>query len=316
MNAVSSLDLAQKALALNTQTGASIPQIIGKRVEHWSYKFIAAGAIIGVVIAIAAFIFGHIPAGVVGLILFGTNAIATFYLHRFANFNQLDDYVRQLALKVQDFHKENMDLKQTTKDLDANIKHLEEVPHDWKVEVEKGREEFEVMKKELEGLRAKYEIVVKQLLKFSKIAKNLQLQAGTLGQNADKMKEEEDKFENDEELLGKLVDGIRGEDDDLERESKKLEDVVAELDRIDQDFDKAEKTIKDNLTKTKEIYDKMEGLVDALTKKYKEDLVLMGDLHERAQVADELRSLNEEQEAFINTCRPAYEQWKAREINT
>lgn len=97
----------------------------GKKVFHWSFYLQAAGALGGVIIAIAGIVLAMPALLAPGILFFASNAIGAYYVHTFSVYSQLDTYVDELQEKLTAAQADLIKQKDINQQLDALQKKTE-----------------------------------------------------------------------------------------------------------------------------------------------------------------------------------------------
>lgn len=255
-------DVTGKTSNVTMQEG----QLRGRRVKHWSYYLLVAGAIGGGIAGIIGAIISMTPLTVMGSILFVTNAIGAYYVRKFDTFNDLEDYVsvmsnsiKEMASYIKRLKAINKELKGIGDDFEDNLEQTTEV---WEHGYDRVRKEA----KEIERLTKRLEVTTKKLKKMEVLYANLQdavnifsnqvcdLNKGatdiddTVEQLAnqvtdskaviDKMNEENDEFDENNELYDQLneanLEFLSGFQKELEKIMNMHEDAILIRDTLDE----------------------------------------------------------------------------------
>src|SRR5438105_3729992 len=99
-------------------------EFLGRTVHEWTCYFFAAGSIVGIITAVAAYIFGDYPLVAISVLLAVTNGLAAYYAHHFVVIHELDDESKDLSEKVKQIQDENVVINKTDNDLTKDIKEL------------------------------------------------------------------------------------------------------------------------------------------------------------------------------------------------
>ena len=160
----------------------------GRRYRHWSFWVLAAGATVGAVAAIAAFIFSVQTIIWSGAFIFVTNAIGAYYIRKFDTLRELEDYVDFMAKKIKILANLVLDLKRINQGLASTADKLEENRHktddlfreeEEKINqqasaFEKTAKKLEETEKKLEKVKEMYDNLQKGVLEFSKEVSKLE----------------------------------------------------------------------------------------------------------------------------------------------
>lgn len=291
----SAIDVAEKALAVKTGLkkvlGPQAANLQGRHVEHWSYKVLAVGAGVGLIAVVVFAILNMVPAAIVGGVLLATNLVGAFYLHRFRLYDQLEDYVKEMANRINLFGNRIAELKDENKKLAVIDKDLGKIPEHWKVEIEKGKKELLEVHKKFELLKKSYETVLIKLAKFSTISKTLQDETGTLAKETQKISEENKLLGGNIGRISEGLDVFHKHNADISDQNKELDKATQELDRLEKELNKTLEVIKGLSVSLKAVYSKIREMMTNFDKK-------VNDLHEvypdiKAN-KDEMQQLNKQ----------------------
>ncbi len=325
------IDVAEAALNLKTGLeNVSAPpktaNLQGRPVDHWSYKVQIGGAIIGVISLVAFWILNMVPAAIVSGVLLATNLFAAYFLHKFRQFDQLEDYVKDMAGRIHEFSDRIQELKEANKSLEHIDKDMEVIPHHWHVEIEKGKKELLDVHTKFEALKRNYDAVLLKLSKFSTISKTLQDEAGSLAQETIKFGGENKSLA---ENIQRITDGLQvfqKHNSDISDRNKELDQANKEFDRLEGEFNKTVEMISKLFEAIKDVYKKNSEMLAIFDKKITEIKGVAPDKasHEemqnlnaqiiklQAQVESLLKKEQELKElrAFKDVNKVAFEAWK------
>jgi chromosome segregation ATPase len=322
----SAIDLAEEALALNNHLKDNehplMANLQGRPVAHWSYKVEIVGIIVGVVAIVAFSILKMIPAAIVGGALVLTDLFAAYFLHKFRLYNQLEDYVKDMADRIHSFSDRVDELKEVNTGLEHIGKDMEDVPKDWKEQMEKGNKELQKVQKKIDVLKTDYDSVLNKLSKFSDISKMMEQVAGSMAQDTI-------NFGGENKLKEEFLKKIAYERMSFEAKNENIQENNKELNKENQELERLEKEFNHSLKMFKEISDTLKDLntqlpdtvvlarkkigeinatvpdidVNQLIKQMKD---LEAKVENKAEIKAELKELRE----FINSRKDEFEEWK------
>lgn len=259
----------------------------GRRVTHWSYYAFIAGSVVGAIVAIAGFAlvnsvgFMAYVVGAAGVLLAVTSGFAALYVKKFGILKTLDDYIRELAKRVQDFSSNILFLKSENQKLKQISKDLQEVPQDWREQIQKGKEAMQDKINELSKVAKKLQDTEAKLQKFAGVADDIQLQTKKLSESAlefskgndflkqsvQKLEKHVTKLNEDNEDMAKQVMLFDAATDEFEAVSKRLGLQVKVFDDLFELMKKMDESAKERMAGlTQEVDD-----LQAAAKKIQED---------------------------------------------
>jgi hypothetical protein len=279
------LAAAQAALSIDGSIGEGIPspkgEMQGRTVTHWSYKLFITGSVIGVIAAIAAYIFAMPAISVISMLLAVTNGFAAFYVKRFGVLKTLEDYTARLSEKVSN-------LKEVNQDLERVQEGLEVIPENYRSEIERGRTEIAEKTSELEKVANKLRATEAKLKNLAKITSDMQIKMGDLSAEAV-------KFSQQNHMYGERVDRLAAEVDEVQRHSDKMETLILETDAntteyeaLNQQFVLQLKMLDDLFELMKELYLKAQEKMNLLESQVDELGLVVPQAVKSAEEAQEL----------------------------
>ena len=281
----STIEIAQKALAVGVSSPTLIANIQGKPVEHWSYKVEMGAALIGLVSAVAFYILNLVPAAVVGGILLTTSLFSAYFLHKFRLYDQLEDYIKEMADRIHLFSSQIEELKEANKVLKNIDKEMEVIPGHWHEEIEKGKKELLEVHQKFENLKKNYEEVVSKLDKFSTISKTLQDETGTLAQDTINFGSENKILSENVNKIAADLEVYKKNNVDMNLHNKELDQANKELDRLENEFNQTLVMIRGLFESIKDVYKKNKEMLSAFDKK-------IAEIGESVPHREEILSLN------------------------
>jgi methyl-accepting chemotaxis protein len=247
-------------------------QLRGRRVKHWSYYLLLAGAVAGAIAGIIGAIISMTPLTVMGSILFVTNAVGAYYVRKFDTFNDLEDYVSVMSNSIKEMAGYIKKLKSINKELrgigDDFEDNLEETTQVW----EHGYDQIRKEAKEIEKLTKRLETTTKKLKKMEVLYSNLQdavnifsNNVGDLSQGAndiddkvgqlanqvtdskavlEQMDEENEEFDENNELYEQLNRANIDFLDSFQKELQKIVNMHDDAIKLRDTFDEKEKSLR------------------------------------------------------------------------
>ncbi len=295
------------SIVLGIADKALFPGDAASDVTHWSYKLFIAGSVVGAVAAVAALIFSMFPIIACGVLLCLTNAAAAFYVKKFSNLNALEDYNKRLADKVSE-------LRDANKDLSKINKRIEEIPGEWREEIENGKKALRKKTEELQLVSDKLKQTEEKLQKLATVSVDIQKKTGELSVEAL-------KFSKDNHLFGERVERLSGEVSQIEEHNQNLVKLILETDKntdqyeeLFKQFQGQVKLLEDLFGLMKELYLNAQERMAGLEKQVDELGAVMPDAINSSRKAElaslQLSHLQEQYAALTGRLEAALEKLK------
>lgn len=196
----------------------------GRKYRHWSFYLLLLGATAGAITVIVASILTIYTLIAAGAILFVTNAIGAYYVRKFDQLRDLEDYVNILSDRVHQMAGQVKTLRQLKDELNGTAKVLDQNVKDTAKVWDKGAADVKKQAEELNKTRIKLEETEKRLRTYQGLYENLSKSVGAFSNNVANFNEGNKVFDAH---IGKLTDEVA-----------KHQEVVATLHAADVEMDK------------------------------------------------------------------------------
>ena len=224
-------------------------------VYHWSVLVYMGGAAIGTIIAIAGFILGQYAIAIAGVLLAGTNALASFYIHRFYVLNKLEDYNLSLFRR-------NQEQGRQINQLETTIVQLREIEKGYTQAQARHEELLLEQKQNNKELLFKIDALSSELSAANDMIDNIHKEFGSLAQNVESFAKENAIFRSCLSDLEVAQGSLREARQDLSDERKGFErenERYQQLNRVFRDYLKAWKATLRYIQKVEENKEKPLG---------------------------------------------------------
>lgn len=296
--AVDYIKEANEVLNSESSSSTSKPETTSYN-THWSYKLQIGGALVGLVVAIAAAILQNTPLLLVSVALTLTNGIGAYYNKRFTILTSLGKFVNQLTLRIKEVNKQLVSLKQinsslniTNATLNQNITKEKEVFEKEKTALELKTKEFENVTESLKATEKKLEtlsFLYKKLktttehftenmqhflqqgghfegagIDFSNAVHRFDLENDELREMAKELDSKNDEYVEQNKQLSQIVEAFKAQLLFMEKNSKEVSKEKEELQKKVEMLSKTIEKIKSSTQTIEEIQKKGEKRDDSL----------------------------------------------------
>ncbi|CRX38825.1 hypothetical protein [Estrella lausannensis] len=206
----------------------------GRRYRHWSFWVLAAGATVGAVAAVAAFIFSVQAIAWPSVFIFVTNSIGAYYIRKFDTLRELEDYVDLMAKKIKILSTIILDLKRINQGLSSTADKLEENRHKTEDLFREEEEKINHSAAEFEKIAQKLADTERKLEKIKELYDNLQKGVLEFSKEVGKLEGHGQQFELKLKEMAETIGSSMRVLEGLDAEDKEFDELNAVYNRLNE----------------------------------------------------------------------------------
>lgn len=234
----------------------------GRKYRHWSFYFLLLGATAGAVATLVASILTIYTLIAAGVILFVTNSVGAYYIRKFDQLRDLEDYVNILSVRIHEMADQVKTLKGLKNELNDTANKLDQNVKDTVKVWNKGAADVKKQTDDLDKTRLKLEETEKRLRIYRDLYENLSKSVGAFSNNVADFNTSNKLFDN---KISKLTDEVA-----------KHQEVVNSLHRVDVEMDK-----------NAEVYKNLNQANMAFLKSFQDQLIKISSYRHEAEALRE-----------------------------